>query len=364
MLQSFLRPLTGSFLSGVQTAFRFMGEHRAGSVAEEKFIVQRVLAPGGEIDLSYLRTGNYVETLDLSGPRLMLELNDVNGVLRMDYGLQEGDDLMAAIADPHQRDGMSADAVFVVKKVVHNGPVLHVMCLQKEIDELKKPSPIPVFFVQKPVTEIISRFISMPARVTDAPVVEDYHLLPGERPSRLLRQVAYEQGAVVYARRGELHFDRLRNLFSRAAGVTYHYEDRGQENQVISYVNPNVDAIVRDKAVRKYAGWSPTEGYVEGGAAGDSAPVEWRSSSHVATLSNLGSAGIPAIDFVCLGNGEITSGMVMDFVWNLDRTDAPMDESLPQKVVVSSVAHYYSRWQKYLCRVKGVVPLEVDSHGR
>ena len=321
----------------------------------EKFIVQKVVAPGGDIDLSYMRIGNYVETMDLSGPRFVMQVNDPDGILRLDYEMEEGNEIIVTIADPYQRDGLNLDIPFVVKKVMHSASVLSVMCMQREIDEIKKPSPIPVFFVRKPVDEILSRFLPVPLHVADFPVVEDYHLLPGERPSRLLRQLAYEQGAVVYTRRGELHFNRLRTLFAKPVELTYHYDDREQENQVISYVKPNVDAIVRDKVVRKYSGWSQTEGYVGGQAAGGS-PVEWRSSQNVTTLTNLGTSCMPAIDFVCLGNGMLTSGITVDLVWNMGRTDAPLDESLPEKVVVSAVAHYYSRSQRYLCRVKGLVP--------
>jgi len=323
----------------------------------ENPIIQKVTtAQGEDLDLSFLRVSNYVETLDLSGPRLMLEFSDPEGILRMDYSLKENDDLTVAIADPYHRDGMDLEMKFVIKKAPLVGSTLKVLCVQRDIESLKTPSAGPVFFTRKPAGQLLSRFLPGVAQeVGSFPVVEDYHLLPGERPSRLLRQAALEQGAVAFFQRGKMCFQKLSELYAKESQLTYHYNDARKENQVGTYQKPNVDAIIKDKISRKYSGWSPTKGFVGSATATAGTPVEWRPHANVATLNNLGTIGMPAIDFVCHGNGYLMPGVSLSFVWNMERSDAPIDETLPEKVVVSAVAHYYSR-QKYFCRVKGVIP--------
>jgi hypothetical protein len=53
----------------------------------QQMLVQKILVNGAELDISLLQSCTYVETLDLSGPRLMMTLQDRDNILRDDYGV-------------------------------------------------------------------------------------------------------------------------------------------------------------------------------------------------------------------------------------------------------------------------------------
>ena len=84
------------------------------------------------------------------------------------------------------------------------------------------------------------------------------------------------------------------------------------------------------------------------------------SSQAQPTLMNATQSYQIGIDFSARGNGFLTPGMALKLWWHMPMQDRPLDESLPDKVVIFSVAHYYSA-QKYFCRVLGAVPL-VEQH--
>ena len=79
-------------------------------------------------------------------------------------------------------------------------------------------------------------------------------------------------------------------------------------------------------------------------------------SSAGPVLNSINAAPFPVIDFTIKGNGGIRAGSVIAFEWKTRRQDAPINEALPEKVVVSAVSHYYGSG-KYLCRCKGSVQL-------
>ena len=66
---------------------------------------------------------------------------------------------------------------------------------------------------------------------------------------------------------------------------------------------------------------------------------------------------LKAFYFIALGNMSVTAGQAAKLVWHTPDPANPINEGLPDKVVVEGVAHWYSG-QKYYCRIKGAVALE------
>ena len=157
-------------------------------------------------------------------------------------------------------------------------------------------------------------------------------------------------------------FKTLAELFKQSARVKYQDDNIKAKNQV-GFSNSNGSSgIIKDRLSRSYVGWDMEKGFVRSGVTqgdqgGDSneVPMHFAPHSNPITLGNLQFAPVPSVDFVVIGNGNIMPGITMEIKWNETRQDAPIDEGMPPKIVVSTVAHYYSK-NKYYCRVKGVVP--------
>lgn len=322
------------------------------------------------LDLSFLKEATFVETIDLSGPRLMLTFDDPESILRNDMKLKARDVLEVRIADIWGEDIVSLGLVsgieqtlrFVIWTMPSQGNIVHFNCMEQNVDALKQPAKESILFTKKPAEAIIRSLAPginkrMKQDVQNLPIVESYHLLPGMRPSKLLRQVALEAGAVCFFRRGVMVFKKLSRLYRLTPKNIYEYNNPKAEKQIINFQKINTKAVIKDRVERNVVGWDMDKGFVKSGKKTDK-PPEFSSMSNKMTMAALSGDGIPipCIDLIAAGNGSLVSGVPMELKWNMSRKDAPLDESLHPRVVIGTVAHFYSG-QKYICRVKGVLPL-------
>jgi hypothetical protein len=170
--------------------------------------------------------------------------------------------------------------------------------------------------------------------------------------------MAHELGAVAFFRRGGIFvFKSLAEILAVESVETFSYRNPSAGFPIVSYSSPNDGGLTEDMALRRYVGWGITSGPIRGRApAAAFAPEEFSSGGSEATMDALIQIPIVAIDFIASGHGAITSGVPVDLRMHTLRTDSPLDESVPPKVVVGVVAHHYQS-QKYAIRVRGVLPL-------
>ncbi len=67
---------------------------------------------GQEFDIGYLRKSNYIETMALDGPKLIMEWDDPSGYIKDNLNLKELDEIEAHLSDDWALDGLN-----VVQKV-------------------------------------------------------------------------------------------------------------------------------------------------------------------------------------------------------------------------------------------------------
>jgi len=332
---------------------------------QEDFLFQKMAVVRQDksipLDLSFLKEATFVETLDLSGPRLMLTFDDPDSILRNDVKLKIRDVIEVRIADVERQQeedeaGMDQALRFVIWTMPNQGNLIIVNCLELNVDRLKIPARETIVFTKKPPETILKKLApGLKYSVGSFAALEDYHLLPGQRPSKLLRQMAREKGALCFFRRGSMVFRTLASRLKLEPKSTYEYGNQAAEKQIISYVRPNAKSVLRDAVERNVIAWNMEKGFLKSGKKTDK-PPEFVPAANLATMNNLLAMPYPAIDFIASGNGALVPGIPISLKWNMLRIDAPLDESLPSKVVIGTVAHHYSS-QKYFCRVKGVLPL-------
>jgi hypothetical protein len=324
---------------------------------QEGLFIQRIACEGEEVDLSFLQSCVLVETLDLSGPKLIMTLSDTDSILRDSMGIAQFGELEVTFADYwNDSSDMELKDFFVVLTMPVKGELVTLNCIQRDVQRLKIPATKARIFKKKPAVTIIQALSPGVACSTAGfPVAEDYHLLPGERPSVMLRQMAIEQGARIYYQRGKFFMSRVADMFARKADLTYAYENRQAEHQIIHYTRPNSSYVVEDSLLKSYCGWNMIEGFVWA-QKHQSRAAEFTSRDTVGALRNLSVSSLPEVDFTTHGSGMLKPGISLDLEWNLFRNDAPIDESLPDKVVIGTAAHFYGG-QKYFTRIKGALPL-------
>ncbi|MFI3276913.1 hypothetical protein [Vibrio sp.] len=321
----------------------------------EHQLVQSITFNGEKLDLSFLRRANFIETISLDGPKLIIVFDDKESILRDDMGITEKSVMSVVLADPFNSNELDWSADWVVMTMpVDEGDNVTFNLMPKVLCDLKKPSTAGRCFVQQPVSRILQRLApNMPHDVGVFPFKLDFHLLPAQRPSRLLRQIAKELGAVVFIRRGTLVFRTLAELQQRPAKYQYHYNDTRQQYQIAQFTLPNDESIVADLTQRCYIGWDDVKGIVKS-TRHTSAPIEHTGVTSQTVLNNLTKIPITVLDANMQGNGGLQAGDCIDIVWNRSDLERPIDESLPVKVVLGTVAHSFAN-KIYLNRIKGVL---------
>ncbi|NYZ70285.1 hypothetical protein H0A36_30195, partial [Endozoicomonas sp. SM1973] len=175
----------------------------AANPAFEHVLIQEVRYQDKPLDLSWLIEAVYIETLDLSGPKLILKLNDREAIFRDDLGIKPFETLTVTLADPYRRDELDTIERFAILTMPMDAEsVLTLNCLSEVIFQLKTPAVMARFFVGEAPESVVKSLVNHTTIQSNAfPAIEDYHLLPGMRPSRLLKQIARETAAVIHYQR-------------------------------------------------------------------------------------------------------------------------------------------------------------------
>ena len=327
------------------------------SANQEDILVQKITIirdnkPFEPLDRSFLKELTYVETSDLSGPRLMFVIDDYYRIIRDELGVKPKDVLEVVLSDRFQRDGLDKIIRFVILTMPINDRWITFNCIEASVYKLKLPAREAIVFSHKSVSAVLQKLApGLKYDVGSFPATNDYHLLPAMRPSKMLRQMAQEHGAVCFWQRGQIVFRKLKELYSAAPEMVYSHNDSRKGNKVIVYSRPNTEGIIQDLTERNYVGWDMVEGFQKSSRV-PKAPAEFTSASK-ASLDNLTEIPKPVIDFSTAGNGALLPGLTLGLEWNTERADMPIDESLPAKVVIGMVAHSWSP-QSYFCQVSGI----------
>jgi len=315
-------------------------------------LIQKMTIDGQPLDLGMFQRLSYVETLDLSGPRLLLEADDVERTLRDDFGVREGAIIAAQIDDSEMGGTLDVSEAFVIKSVDSDARNrLSIQCLAAPVDALKAPAEGPLFQALKSPGQILGAATGLALDMGDFPLVDAWHLLPGERTSKKLRTLGRELGAAVWYSRGRLHCHPLRRLWAGAPVATLHYADRRQPepDQIRDWALTYRKDVVNDRIRRGYGGWSMTEGPLGGGGRYEATQYHQR-----ATLDNLNLATVPAIDLLLDGQGRFAPGQRLALKFHRSVQGRPFDESVPEHVMIASMA-CQQRKDSYQTRIKGVI---------
>ncbi|MFI3276554.1 hypothetical protein [Vibrio sp.] len=325
----------------------------------EHQLVQSIVYHGGdqreELDLSFLIEATFVETTTLDGPKLIIEYDDKEQFLRDDLAIKERAVFTVVLSDPVNQDALNWETDWVVMTMpASEGGTITFNLLLKSLHDLKQPSPNARFFVKEPVSKVLRQLVpDLPLDVGTFPIRLDFHLLPAQRPSRLIRQMAKELGALVFIRRGTLVFRTLKELQERAPTYLYHYNDTRQQYQIAQYTLPNDSSLIEDLIQRRFVGWDDKKGMVYSGKY-SAAPIEHSGITSKFVLDNLSKIPIPVLDAYMLGNGGLRAGDVIEIIWNRSDLERPIDESLPTLIVIGLAAHSY-KGKKYYNRIKGIL---------
>ena len=331
-------------------------------------IFQKIVhtASGLEFDQGYLETGNYIESLELNGPKLILVYRDHEGYITGKMQIKEIDEIEVTFGDSWQ-DGASLEETFTILtfRPVQNGNI-EINALATPVYKMKVIADKARVFTQRGFPEILKSIAEkgMNFLMAAFPVVQNYHILPGERPTTMLRQIADEQGALMWYARGSMHMDKFATLFAKGPSATYEHGNTKADKVILKYEKPSGQVAAQENKLRTFTGWDEKAGRVQTPLNNPllsqmkSKPTTFApGANNPFVLGNAVVAKKIAIDFVASGSFAIEPGQTLALRWRQPNPAEPLNEGLPDKVVVDTVAHWYAP-QKYAMRIKGAVAVE------
>lgn len=318
----------------------------AGNASDTKtqLFLQSVKVGGQEIPRSMMLTCLYIEHCGLTAPQLKIEYKDSTNWIINQLGVKHGSILTVTLGDPNGNGQTQWSDTFFVVKAPAKGDVVTLYAFSESVRLLKVPAVSAQFFVKKqPMTIVQALAKGLDVAADTFTKQGTYHLNVGQKPSAVLQEIARDDGAVVWVARGSIYFRSMAKLAAARPKLTYTANNPTSDGLTITRwrVINNDDQYLKDHQFR-FMGYDLEGGLITAGSPKN--PVKWVAAQDKIVLSNMCKTLLPKFEMECEGNGALTPGVTVKCLVNSYSTDSGLDESVPQQMIVSKVAHYEDRY--------------------
>jgi len=298
----------------------------------------------------------YIEKASLAGPLLKLEIRDMTGTVIDDWKAKYGARLVAEMGDP-EGEKESFSTVFFVTSATLGSDVVTLIAVSEEVRRMKIPSSITRMHTNKTPSEVFAVYAKgLTLDLDNQKRAITYYLTAGDKPSKMLSQIAQDKASLVFVCRGSFYFRSLDELMKQKTAFVYE-ANNPKADYAISKMSPiHQDYASTSGTKYRFVGYSMTDGYIEVGDP--SLPVRHVSDADMETLRNMQRALIPKLDIEVDGNPNIRPGMAIEILIYRYDAENQIDESIPQKMIIKNVAHYEDR-VGYTTRMLLGVPSDV-----
>ena len=318
--------------------------------------IQDIHHKGREIDLGHLLESSLIERMDIVGPLLILRFNDIDSIIKEEYGIKKDDELTVSYGDPLGRDVMHESERFTVLSMPFINNVRTINLVQTDSLKLLMPANEARFFVRESPISVVKNLLGgSPLRFASSVniVTEDYHLLPKTLPAKLIRQIARETGSFAFINRGVFKLDNYDALKKSANTLEYHYRDTREENQIIEFRQMDGEWKKEGVVKKNHAFFDIKKGIVRSSNY-KKAATEWMGVGSKLTIDSMRVMASPVLELLMEGHGGLKPGEICKIKWNKLQTESPIDESIHDEIMVGAVTHY-TRANRYQCKVMGVI---------
>lgn len=317
-------------------------------MSKQYVFVQKVVTNGEEMLVEHIKEFAFIENGSMDGNKLLMKVLDSAAVYRDDFGIKRGTEITVTLADWNSK----GDQVWIERFIVAKAPLvngyLEIEGFEKTIHQLKKQVDTPRFFNDKQPNEILSELV--PNLALDCDVFErgaTYHLNSGGTKSRLIRSMARDYGAMCFISRGVLHFKAIKNIPMVKEFKLEHSNPTKADHSIAHYEIISEQGLFERVLNREYVSWNVVEGIQK---AGGGAKV-MVSVPQAKALKNQNVSIIPVLDVELNGFTTFKPMKVCKVLFHKQIAAQELDESLPDKQIITQVVHYQSD-NKYQCRLE------------
>jgi len=318
-----------------------------------QLFLQSVTINGQEVPRSAIFKVIYIEKTTLKSPVIVLSIHDTAGKIADDYKVKYGSTMTAELGDPSGKQPSYKETFFITSAPVA-GDVVTVTATSADTYRLKTPSAKSWLYTDRQPGDVMNAHRGSAKVVSD--VVKKpctYHLNVGDKPAKVLAQMARDRSSLVWIAQGVFYFRSYDALMKDAIAFEYEAYNPAARYTISRLKNINQDNSALDETRYHFTSWSATEGYV---SAGDpKLPVKHISDADKETLVGMTRTMVPKIEIDVTGNSAIKAGMVIGVTIHRMDKENQVSEALPQKMVVLRVAHVEQR-DTYMTRMILGVP--------
>lgn len=309
----------------------------------------------GEVFIPHVLSCAYIETLDLSGTKLILTLADQSLAYRDDLGIRIDTQLDLTLADLSGGDEELWLDSFVVAKASStegkSGSNLKLECVQRHCAALHELAAVPMFINNKKPAEVLKVLLpDFDIECDDFPATGSYYLNAGGTKSRLIRNLMRDHGAICYFCRGKLYFKSIESLISAPSKFELKYNAPFSQHGIVSYKLLGKEAIYSRIVEKNYMSWNCVTGLSKSKTDSEKCPV-LISTPTPAALDNQRKTTVPIIEAQLYGFGGYQPAVAVGFSCYKRMPEVQTDESIPAKMLISQVTHY-QQGMRYLCKIE------------
>lgn len=313
------------------------------SANRSQLFLQSVKVGDTEIPRSMIARCIYIETADLTGPQLQMEVRDGTGYLTDTLRVKKGTILTCSMGNPQGTGNTSWTDTFEVLKAPDKGDVVTIIAFSQKVKALKERAVAPQFFVKKQPAVVLKALASAFSIDSDSfKKLGTYHLNMGQKPSAVLGQMAQEAGAICWGARGTIHIKSLAVLKNKSAAMTFEANNPKAQYRINRFSKLNDEDTYLHARQYRLMAYSATNGLLTAGK--ESWPVKMVSVDDQTALNNLMTCLLPRFDMEVDGNCALTPGMVIKVLVHSYNSTSGLDESVPNTMIVERVIHLEERF--------------------
>ena len=307
---------------------------------------------GQALDLDSVIQATYIETINMDGPMLTMQIRDSLTLITDQYGLTGGSEIVCEMSDLHNNAGSSFKERFTVGPPKKEGDVITIDAFQADCAKLKTPAPKARYFNEKRPGFILQQLLPGLTVVTDITDAGTYHLNEGMTPSRMLRAMARDYGAALFICRGKVYFKTLSSLKGQPPAYKVGTNrSRGKiDINIANQTRPDLKALYERNLRRQWYTFNDYGELIKGSAQAGF-PSAFVSGLPGRRLDNQNAYLLPRLDMTSHGLASVFPSMLLEL--DIVKHDAfgEVDESLPSKLLVSTISHHHAG-MSYLNRIE------------
>lgn len=213
-------------------------------------------------------------------------------------------------------------------------------CLESSIFDSIQKQPSGIYFNRKPVSFILRQLFPKIDHfdIDPFPILGDFHIQSGSQVNvEIEKQLCRQYASMCWISRNKLYFKSIMGLFGQDPIATYTNNLSNDKAYQIQKPYPIKSKNTERTILREYHGYHHEHGFLKGGIIGG--PKTITDFGNKVILDNLAVGSKLVMNILAPGNGLVEPCKMLNFEWDSNNPEMPINESLTDSALVTRINH-------------------------